>query len=223
MPKRIDKDNMFFGLKLDEQQETLRNAIYGEDYDIIFVNSKAGTGKTLIAVATAKMLVASGRHDGLVYIVSPTQEQKQGFLPGTLNDKTMPYVEPLEQALLKINENPMQAIKQLCNMPNKNGGAWVDCISHTFLRGTNFENKVVIIDEFQNSYLDEAKKILTRCHDSCKVICIGHSGQNDLYKNANNSGFTKYIEHFKNQDRCFVCELTKNYRGWISSHADELT
>jgi predicted ribonuclease YlaK len=222
MAKKISKDNMFFGLKLDPQQEALRDAIYGTDYDVIFVNAKAGTGKTLISVATAKLMVAEGRYSGLVYIVSPTQEQKQGFLPGNINEKTLPYSEPLEQALMKINENPMQAIKQCAASSNKEGKAWVDCISHTFLRGTNFENVIVIIDEFQNSYVDEAKKMLTRCHDNCKVICIGHSGQNDLYRNPQNSGFVKYLEHFKDQERCAVCELTLNYRGWISTHADGL-
>jgi phosphate starvation-inducible PhoH-like protein len=68
---------MFFGLKLTDEQKVLRDAIYGEDYDIIFCNSKAGTGKTTIVVATAKMLVAEGKYDGLVYIVSPVQEGKQ--------------------------------------------------------------------------------------------------------------------------------------------------
>lgn len=222
MPKKISPDNMFFGLTLTKEQIEFRDAIYNGDYDIIFCNSKAGTGKTQIAVATARLLVAEKGFDGLIYIVSPTQEQKQGFLPGTLNEKTMPYAEPLEQALIKIGEQPMKAIKQMNTVAVKNGGAWVDCVSHTFLRGCNFENKVIIIDEMQNTYLDEAKKILTRCWDNCRVICIGHSGQVDLYKNKDNSGFAKYLEHFKDQERCKICTLTINFRGWLSQWADEL-
>ena len=86
----------------------------------------------------------------------------------------------------------------------------------------NFENKVVIIDESQNLYLDELKKVLTRINDNCKTIVIGHTGQIDLYHNPEHSGFARYIEHFKNDERTAVCELTKNYRGWVSTHADEL-
>jgi phosphate starvation-inducible PhoH-like protein len=223
MTRKINADNMFFGLKLTDEQKIFRDAIYGDEYDIVFCNSKAGTGKTTIAVATAKMLVAEGKYDGLVYVVIPVQEGRQGYLPGSIEDKTLPYLEPLMQALLKINEQPDRAIKQMNDSSNqKNGTAWIDCMSHTFLRGVNFENKVVIIDEMQNSYLDEAKKIITRCHENSKIIAIGHSGQIDLLKNQQNSGFTKYIKHFEEKERCKICELTKNFRGWVSQWADEL-
>ena len=96
------------------------------------------------------------------------------------------------------------------------------CLTHTFLRGVNFENKVVIIDEAQNYYFDELMKVLTRIHDSCKVIVIGHDGQIDLYKNPERSGFVRYMNWFLGDERCEVCELKKNYRGWISEHADNL-
>ena len=66
------------------------------------------------------------------------------------------------------------------------------------------------------------KKVLTRIHDNCKVIVIGHSGQIDLYSHPEKSGFVRYLDHFKNDERCAVCELTHNHRGWISSWADEL-
>ncbi|MDD4778988.1 MAG: PhoH family protein [Tissierellia bacterium] len=222
MTKKISEDNMFFGLNLTDEQREYRDSMYSGDYDIIFCNSVAGTGKTLIAVATAKLLIGTNGFDGLVYIISPTMEQKQGFLPGSLNEKTMPYGEPLEQALIKIGEQPEKAIKQYSMAANKKGTGWVDCISHTFLRGVNFENKIVIVDEMQNAYLDECKKILTRCADNCRIIAIGHSGQIDITKYPERSGFDKYIEHFKDMKRCKVCNLTRNFRGWVSTHADKL-
>ena len=58
--------------------------------------------------------------------------------------------------------------------------------------------------------------------DNCKVIVIGHSGQVDLYHNPENSGFIRYLNHFKDDPRTAVCELKTNHRGWISSHADDL-
>lgn len=92
------------------------------------------------------------------------------------------------------------------------------------MRGCNFENKVIIIDESQNLYADELKKVLTRIHDNCKVIVIGHSGQIDLYDHPDHSGFVTYLDLFKktNDSRVEICELTKNYRGWISTTADSL-
>lgn len=215
-------DSLFYGIQLDEEQTVFRDHIWDKDKLIVFCNAKAGTGKTLIATATANLLVQYGRYDGIIYIASPTQEQKQGYLAGSIEDKSEPYFQPFYNALAKIGVNPMQAVSHASIMNSKNGTAYIDCITHTFERGVNYENKVIIIDESQNFYKDELKKVLTRAHDSCKVIVIGHSGQIDLYNNPNNSGFVPYLNHFRPDDRCAVCELTINHRGWISTHADEL-
>lgn len=214
-------DHPFFGLKLDEEQQHFRDSIWSKDKLVVFCNAKAGTGKTTIATATADLLVKYGRYNGIVYVASPTQEQKQGFLPGSVEEKSEPYFEPFYQALDKIGVNLNTAtFSDIMNQ--KNGTAYIQCMTHTYLRGCNFENKVIILDETQNYYFDELKKVLTRIHDSCKVIVIGHSGQVDLFSNPQNSGFTKYLTHFSKDERCEVCNLTTNYRGWISNYADEL-
>ena len=220
-PKTLE-DHPFYGFNLDDEQIAFRDAIWNPDKLIVFCNARAGTGKTFIATATANLLVQYGRYDGIVYISSPTQEQKLGFLTGEIEDKTAVYSEPFIEALLKLNINPHTAVNQYDIMNQKNGTGYIDAITHVYLRGRNFENKVVILDETQNFYCDELKKTLTRMADSCKVIVIGHSGQIDLYHNPDNSGFVRYLEHFKDDPRTAVCELSKNYRGWISSHADEL-
>lgn len=214
-------DHPFYGLVLDEEQATLRDNIWDDNKLIIFCNACAGTGKTTIATATADLLVNYGKYNGIVYIASPTQEQKQGYLKGSLEEKSEPYFEPFYQALDKIGVNINTA--SYANIMNeKNGTAYIQCMTHTFLRGCNFENKVVIIDEAQNYYTDELKKVLTRIHDNCKVIVIGHSGQIDLYNNPQNSGFQQFLTHFSPDERCAVCKLTHNYRGWISNWADRL-
>lgn len=101
----------------------------------------------------------------------------------------------------------------------KRGDGFVKLLTHTYLRGTNMANKVVIIDEAQNFTARDLKKVLTRMHDTCKVIVIGHAGQIDI---ADRSGFVGYIDHFKGQEKCAVCELKNNYRGWISTWADKM-
>lgn len=198
--------------------------IYVDNSEHLYLtNDFIVTHNTMVATATANLLVQYGRYEGIVYISSPTQESKLGFLPGEIEDKTAVYSEPFMEALMKINVNPYTAVNQYNITNQKNGTSYIDAITHVYLRGCNFENKVIIIDESQNFYIDELKKTLTRMSDNCKVIVIGHSGQIDLYHNPENSGFVRYLEHFKNDPRTAVCELHKNYRGWISSHADELT
>lgn len=220
VPETLE-NHQFYGLELDEEQKMFRDAIWSKDKLIVFCNAKAGTGKTTIATGVADLLVKYGRYNGIVYIAAPVQEAKQGFLPGSIEDKSAPYYEPFYQALDKIGVNINTAtFSDFSN--EKFGTAYIKCMVHTYMRGCNFENKVVILDESQNYYFDELKKVLTRMHDNCKVVVIGHSQQCDLYHNPERSGFVKYLNHFSKDDRCAVCQLTKNYRGWISNMADEL-
>ena len=220
-PKTLT-EHPFYGLQLDEEQIEFRDAIWNPDNLIVFANSKAGTGKTLIAVATANLLVQYGLYDGIVYVVSPVQEEKSGFLPGDADSKTRVYTAPLYDALSKLDINPFTAVNQESIMNQKDGTGYIECVSHLWLRGCNLEHKIVICEESQNFYQDELKKVLTRISDTSKTIVIGHSGQCDLYHNPERSGFTPYIEHFRNEPYAEICNLTINHRGKVSTHADEL-
>lgn len=220
-PPQTLAEHMFFGMKLDEQQKAYRDAIWSTDKLIVFCDAKAGSGKTQIAVMTAELLYQYGRYEGIVYITAPVQESKLGFLPGTVQEKLEVYNEPFYQAAIKANVD-MQHAFHGDPESDKYGNPYIECMSHNYLRGCNFENKVVIIDEAQNFYLDELKKVLTRMHDTCKVVVIGHTGQVDLYHNPQNSGFAPYLEHFKDVEWAQICKLENNYRGKLSNHADSL-
>ena len=219
------KDRPFYGLELDEDQKIFRDAIYDKEKLIVVCNSRAGSGKSLISLGVANILVQYGFYDGIVYIASPTMEQRQGYLPGDQASKSAPYMEPLCEALVTLGLDPNQVIKSDTNLEAlKNGTAYIDFTVDTYLRGCNFENKVVIIDEAQNFYFDDLKKTLTRIHDNCKTILIGHTLQCDLYKKPERSGFKPYLDAFTecNDKRVQVCKLTKNHRGWLSNFCDDV-
>lgn len=219
----------FYGVPLDEEQKVLRDTIWSNDIDLVLVNAKAGTGKTTVAVGTAVLLVEFGLYDGIVYIMSPSQEMTQGYLPGSIEEKSAPYMEPLFEALIKIGKSPNHLVRSSDNMQAlKNGTAYIQAMTHTFLRGCNLENKVIIIDEASNFYFDSLKKTITRCHDTDKVIIIGHTEQCDLIKNPERSGFPIYIKKLEEDissnkvTRAKICKLTTNHRGWISTWADNV-
>ena len=213
--------NVFYDMTLDEEQVLFVEAIKDLRKTIVFCNAKAGTGKTTLAMGAARMLVKDRRNemDGIVYIVSPYGEQKQGFLPGSITEKSEVYYEPAYQAMIEVGMNPNADVCNESMTARKRGEGYVKLLTHTYLRGTNMQNKVVILDEAQNYTVAELKKVLTRLHDSCKVIVIGHTGQIDI---RGGSGFARYLEHFQGQERCAVCQLTTNHRGWLSTYADEL-
>lgn len=181
------------------------------------------THNTTVAFATANLLYEYGKYDGIIYVVSPYGEGKQGFLPGDITEKSEVYFEPLYQAMIKCNIFPPKAIyNDSLASANKESTGYVKCLTHTYLRGTNFENKVVIIDEAQNVGFPDLKKILTRVNDDCKVVVIGHNLQKDI--DDPKDSFVRYMDYFQsfNDPRVAVCKLTKNYRGWISQTADSL-
>ena len=165
----------------------------------MFCNSCAGTGKTTIGVAAAKLLIKSGQYDELIYVISPCEEKALGYMPGDLDSKISLYALPLHQALIECGEQPERAIIQGSNNDNMNGG-WVRFVPSTFLRGANLNKKIVFIDEAQNFPFHELKKTLTRVHDSCKLIVGGHDGQRDTCKDGE-SAFSKYLAHFDGQMR----------------------
>lgn len=219
-PPKVIGDT-FYGLQLDEEQLAFANAIWNPDIDIVFVDAKAGTGKTTVAVGVANLLVHYNFYDELIYIMSPYGERKQGWLPGTITEKSSVYFEALYQALVECNVNINTAINTDSMVNQKNGTGFVTCITDTFLRGSNLNNAVVIIDEAQNFTVPQLKKVLTRIGNNAKVIVIGHDLQCDL-DNPEDSGFLTYIKHFAEKDRTAICKLTHNYRSWISQWADEL-
>lgn len=211
----------FYGLKLDEQQKVFVGSILDPEKTIVFCNAKAGTGKTTLAMGAANLLVKDTRNelDGILYIVSPYGEQRQGYLPGSVTEKSEVYFEPAYQAMMECGLNPNTVVCNESMIAKKRGDAYIKLLTHTFLRGTNLSHKVIIIDEAQNFTVPELRKVLTRIHDDSKVIVIGHSGQVDI---AHGSGFTRYIEHFRAYEDGSVCALTVNHRGKLSSFADEL-
>lgn len=225
MPKKktvVDNDfykppeGMFFGLELNEAQEIFKQSIMSDDKQVIISNAVAGAGKTLLAIACARMLSLYHGYDGVVYVFSANQESALGYRPGTTEEKIGDYLQPLEDALIKINEEPDKAISNEISV--KMGTAWIDARPSTFLRGVNFNHKVVIIDECQNFTVPEIKKIISRCDDSCKVIIIGCSAQIDI--DPNKSCFEHLITYLSQYDFTKVCHLPISYRGQLAAIID---
>lgn len=227
-PKKLDECGFFrrLGFELSEEQKTFRDAIYDPDTKFIAVNARSGSGKTTIAMATACLMVECGLYDDIFYCFSPNQGTREllGFLPGSVEEKEYGFYEPCLQALVTCGYQPERVVRELNPEGQKNGSAFVSCKSHVFLRGTNItERTILCVDETQNFYWDEIKKILTRVKDGTKVILIGHIGQIDIQKHPENSGFKAFINLFKDKPGVKICQLTQNFRGEISRIADTMT
>lgn len=218
MAKKNNND-IFYGFILNEYQQKFVDAIMSEEYNFILADATAGSGKTLLAVACANLLInRDKRYNSAEFIFPVIEEGTLGYRPGDTKSKESDYLEPLYQALTKCNIIPGQAISS--DISEKNGTAWLEAHSATFCRGVNYEKQVVIIDEAQNMSVPILKRVISRCYDNTKVIVLGCQAQTDIP--INRSGFKQLIDHMEGFEGYIKCELPISYRGKLAMHIDKL-
>lgn len=152
-------------------QEVYMNAI--KTSDIVFGIGSAGTGKTFVAASYAASQLFH-RYVDKVVLTRPNVEvgNSLGFLPGTLEEKYYPYLEPFESVFIRSMGKGFYeyALKNKTIDPRPLG----------FMRGATFENSIVLVDECQNMTKTEFKMLLSRVGKNCKIILSGDQTQSDI-------------------------------------------
>lgn len=211
-----------FPYELDEEQKEYIKAIFNEKNIGVFVNAKAGTSKTSVAVGCGLLMTNELRmFDKMYYIINPTVEVSSiGMLPGDFNTKCLPMRTALDQAILQWGYDPSQIIVSDDDMEaQKFGSAKVIFTGETFMRGQTIDNAFIIVDEFENYDMRKAKKVLTRVGKNTKVIVLGCSSQCDL-KYPSDSALPKYMNAVTDCDFVTEVKLTKVYRSKFCAWAD---
>lgn len=211
-----------WGIKSKNIQQAMAiNSILDPEVHITVLLGSAGTGKTLITIATALELTLEKRlFDRIIF--SKTQDsqfEEIGFLPGTEMEKVIPFcgaaIDALEY-LHKDDANPQGSIEEIMKRNVMQFKAL------NFIRGRSFINTILIVDEFQNITPAQAKTILTRAGENCKVIIMGNLSQIDSrFISPVNSGLTYVTEKFKDWEGCRVIELEGVVRSALAAFAEE--
>ena len=160
-----------------------------EKNDLLFAIGPAGTGKTYTAVALAVRALKNKQVKRIV-LTRPAGEagENLGFLPGDLKEKLDPYLQPLYDALRdmlpisKLNDYLHSGIIQIAPL--------------AFMRGRTLDNSFVILDEAQNTSINQMKMFLTRMGKTAKFLITGDETQIDLPKNQN-SGLLESLKRLK--------------------------
>lgn len=170
----------------DKQKEFIKLAL-DKNTKIIFVSGPAGTSKTYMAVYTALQLMNQRRVSDLIYIRSAVEssESKLGFLPGEANEKMAPYLAPLMDKLSELL--PRSDIASLEKEER------ISSVPVGFLRGLNWNAKVIISDEAQNMTHKELFTLITRVGEFSKIFILGDPEQSDI---NGKSGFAKMVAQF---------------------------
>src|SRR6201994_719207 len=163
-----------------------------EQNDMVFGVGPAGTGKTYLAVAMAVSAMNAKKVNRIV-LVRPAVEagEKLGFLPGSLQEKVDPYLRPLYDALYDLLD-PEKVDKML----EKNV---IEVAPLAFMRGRTLNDAFIIMDEAQNTTVEQMKMFLTRLGNNAKAIITGDVTQIDL-PNPRRSGLLEAMEILKGVD-----------------------
>lgn len=177
--------------QLNEKQKQFLELAMDKSTKIVFVSGPAGTSKTYMAIYAALTLLNQRRVSDLIYIRSAVEssEAKLGFLPGETEDKMAPYLAPLLDKLTELL--PKGDIDYL----KKDGR--VSSIPVGFLRGLNWNTKVIISDEAQNMTFKELFTLITRTGEFSKVFILGDPEQSDI---NGKSGFVRMMSYFDDEE-----------------------
>lgn len=185
-----DKLNIYRRELTPLQQKFLELA-FNKDTKLMFVSGPAGTSKTYLAVLCALIMLNDRRVSDLIYIRSAVEssDSKLGFLPGEADEKMAPYIQPLLDKLIELL--PKGDIDQLMKDDR------VTAVPVGFLRGLNWNAKVIITDEAQNLTQKELITLVTRVGEFSKVFVLGDPEQADI---NSKSGFTKVMNMFDDEE-----------------------
>lgn len=182
-------------------QETYIDHLFNDDKRIVFAIGPAGTGKSYLGVLRAIKALKDKEVEKLI-IVRPAvgaEGENHGFLPGDLNQKLGPWLQPLIDVFEEYyNKVDFQKMVE---------DGVIEFASLMYLRGRSFKNSIVILDEAQNSLPSQMKLLLTRIGENTRAFVTGDLDQTDHRKQVN--GLSDFIERLRksNSDMIGVAEF----------------
>jgi phosphate starvation-inducible protein PhoH and related proteins len=200
--KRKPKGPIKFNISLNEEQKVAKAKIL--ENTITILRGKAGSGKSLLAANVALDLLFSKEIEKII-ITRPTVVAGQdiGFLPGDVNEKLAPFTAPVYENMHRLYSK--EKIEK-CIAEGE-----IEIVPVSFMRGRNFTNCLVVVDEAQNLTDNQTELLLTRICDGSKMIFCGDNAQIDL-KDRKTSGFDVVCKHMKDVTGFNVVTLEKNHR-----------
>ena len=177
---------------LTDNQEKFFN-LYGKEQNLV-AYGVAGTGKTFITLYNALLDVLDPKtpYDKIYIVRSLVATREIGFLPGDHEDKSSLYQIPYKNMVKYMFEMPDDNSFEMLYANLKAQGT-ISFWSTSFIRGTTFDNAILIIDEFQNLNFHELDSIITRVGENSKIHFCGDATQTDLTKTAERNGIVDFM------------------------------
>lgn len=204
----------------NKEQTFAFEALLDPDIHMVSLTGKAGSGKTLIAVAAAVHLLQSKVYKKIIVSRSAqSMSQDIGFLPGDIKEKMLPWIQPIIDNF-KIVFGDSKSANYFELMMEK-GVIEIQALSH--IRGRSLPDTIFILDEAQNITYHEAKAVITRMGEGSKLIMLGDTEQIDApHLDSATSGLTAVAEKFKDFELSAHITLLKGERSRLATYAAQI-
>lgn len=221
--ERVEKEYVYSVKPRNAEQAFAVNALLNPDVKLVCLQGVAGTGKTLLALASA--LEQRNKYNQIILArpIIPLSNRDIGFLPGSAEDKISPYMQPLWDNLkfIKSQFRPGEKKHKVLEEMEESGELSITALA--FIRGRSLSNVMFIIDEAQNLSPHEVKTIITRAGEGTKVVFTGDIKQIDTpYMDEESNGLTYLIDRLKGHKLFAHVKLEKGERSELANLANEL-
>ena len=217
----IDSREGIWGIKpRNREQHFAFDALLDDRVKLVTLMGKAGTGKTLMAMAAGLKRTVLDREFRRLVVARPTisMGKELGFLPGTLEEKLEPWMQPIHDTLELLGDLNMGHEHRRSNDLMRSGVIVVEALS--YIRGRSIANQFMIIDEAQNLTPLEVKTIVTRVGTGTKIVFTGDPYQIDNpYVDSSSNGFNYIVSKFREQPISAHIELQKGERSELAELA----
>ncbi len=221
--RKIDK-NPIYGITPRNAEQTFAvNALLNNDIPLVTLTGKAGTGKTLLALASALQSKHYYRQIFIARPIVPLSNKDIGFLPGDVESKIGPYMQPLWDNLKVIQDQFSENDKNYIAISNMVKDDKLVIEPLTYIRGRSLQRIYFIVDEAQNLTPHEIKTIITRVGEGTKIVLTGDIYQIDHpYLDSQSNGLSYLIDHFMGQKLYSHINLEKGERSELAELASNL-
>jgi PhoH-like ATPase len=209
----------------NREQNFAMNLLMDPEIDFVTLTGTAGTGKTLMALASGLTQVLDERRYTEIIVTRATVSVGEdiGFLPGTEEEKMGPWMGALDDNLEVLGKTDTAAGEWGRAATNELIRSRIKIKSMNFMRGRTFLNKYVIIDEAQNLTPKQMKTLITRAGPGTKIICMGNIAQIDTpYLTEGSSGLTYAVDKFKGWQHGGHITLARGERSRLADFASEV-
>ena len=202
----------------NKEQQFAVDLLMDQSIPVVSLVGKAGSGKTLLALAAGLEQTFGGSENKYkkIVVTKPVEPVGKdiGFLPGTMEDKMLPWLAPIQDNLQFL----MGDDKATLELYMEKGKIEVEAM--TFIRGRSISNAFIVIDEVQNMTQHEIKTVLTRVGENTKIVLTGDIEQIDnMYIDETNNGLSYVVERLKGEQITGHMTLLKGERSQVASIA----